>query len=178
MINPPLPEPSHVSLADDDLLRGFPLSKLMVRVGGRHAPYGFLLWESSVALARWIAAKPELLRGKGVLELGAGVGLPGLVARSLGASVTQTDHLPQTLALSSLNGMHNGVDRVHRFAADWAVAPTTAIATMLLECGSVLIRQLLALGYRSGASPSTEASGGTTDALCSHRALPGYPIRD
>ena len=153
MINPPLPEPSHVSLADDDLLRGFPLSKLLVRVGGRlwhircakeqhrllaafdvleHAPYGFLLWESSVALARWIAAKPELVRGKGVLELGAGVGLPGLVARSLGAKVTQTDHLPQALALSSLNGMHNGVDRVHRFAADWRTWDHSQLHDMIL----------------------------------------------
>jgi predicted nicotinamide N-methyase len=84
-----------------------------------HAPYGLLLWESSVALARWIAAQPELVAGKRVLELGAGVGLPGLVAQSLGAKVAQTDHLPEALALSAANEVANGSHGVQRFIADW-----------------------------------------------------------
>ena len=46
-----------------------------------HFPYGFLLWESAVGLARHLAAHPELVAGKTVLELGAGVGLPGTVSR-------------------------------------------------------------------------------------------------
>src|SRR5262245_33452821 len=57
------------------------------------APYGLLLWESAVALARSLHRRPTLVANKQVLELGAGVGLPGLVARSLGAEVWQTDHL-------------------------------------------------------------------------------------
>ena len=62
-----------------------------------HFPYGFLLWEASVALARKLAANPSLVAGKRVLELGAGVGLaPGIVARSLGAEVWQTDHQATT----------------------------------------------------------------------------------
>jgi predicted nicotinamide N-methyase len=121
-------------------LRGFPLNTLGVWVGSRlwrvrcaedqhrllaatknleQAPYGFLLWESSVALSRWLAVRPELVRGKRVLELGAGVGLAGLVAQSLGASVTQTDHLPEALALSQLNATENGIEGVRRQQADW-----------------------------------------------------------
>jgi predicted nicotinamide N-methyase len=45
-----------------------------------HIPYGFLLWESAVALANLLAAQPDLVRDKRVLELGAGMGLPGLSA--------------------------------------------------------------------------------------------------
>ena len=65
-----------------------------------HFPYGFLLWEASVALAPKLAANPNLVAGKRVLELGAGVGLPGIVARSLGAEVWQTDHQARVRALA------------------------------------------------------------------------------
>jgi methyltransferase-like protein 23 len=54
------------------------------------APYGLLLWESAVALARSLHTRSTLVENKQVLELGAGVGLPGLVARSLGAEVWLT----------------------------------------------------------------------------------------
>src|SRR5262245_58043795 len=49
------------------------------------APYGLLLWQSAVALARLVQTRSTLVESKQVLDLGAGVGLPGLVARSLGA---------------------------------------------------------------------------------------------
>lgn len=84
-----------------------------------HFPYGFLLWESAVGLARHLAAHPELVAGKRVLELGAGVGLPGLVARSLGAEVSQTDHQPGALSLIRINAADNGLPPPRTFIADW-----------------------------------------------------------
>jgi len=84
-----------------------------------HFPYGFLLWESAVGLARHLAAHPELVAGKTVLELGAGVGLPGLVARSLGAEVWQTDHQPGALSLLRINAADNGLPPPQTFLADW-----------------------------------------------------------
>jgi predicted nicotinamide N-methyase len=84
-----------------------------------HFPYGFLLWESGVGLARHLAAHPELVAGKSILELGAGVGLSGLVAQSLGGSVWQSDHQPGTLSLARINAEQNGVAGVHCFLADW-----------------------------------------------------------
>ena len=84
-----------------------------------HFPYGFLLWESAVGLARYLASAPNLIAGKRVLELGAGVGLPGLVAQSLGADVRQTDHQPGALALIRVNAADNGLPPPHTFLADW-----------------------------------------------------------
>ena len=83
------------------------------------APYGLLLWESAVALARSLHHRSMLVANKQVLELGAGVGLPGLVARSLGAEVWQTDHLPAALEIAQLNARANDVGGIRRFAADW-----------------------------------------------------------
>lgn len=42
-------------------------------------------WPSSFVLSNYIASHPELVQNKCVLELGAGVGLPGLVSAALGA---------------------------------------------------------------------------------------------
>lgn len=84
-----------------------------------HFPYGFLLWESAVGLSRHLTAHPLLVEGKRVLELGAGVGLPGLVARALGAEVWQTDHQAGALLLAETNAEQNGVTGLHRFVADW-----------------------------------------------------------
>ena len=84
------------------------------------APYGLLLWESAVALARSLHRRPTLVANKQVLELGAGVGLPGLVARSLGAEVWQTDHLTAALEIARLNARANDVGGIRQFTADWA----------------------------------------------------------
>ena len=83
------------------------------------APYGLLLWESAVALARSLHHRSMLVANKQVLELGAGVGLPGLVARSLGAEVWQTDHLPAALEIAQLNARANDVGGIRQFTADW-----------------------------------------------------------
>lgn len=84
-----------------------------------HFPYGFLLWESAIGLARYMEAHPERVRRRRVLELGAGLGFAGLVARSLGAQVWQTDHLPLTLALARLNAKKNDIEGIEQFVADW-----------------------------------------------------------
>lgn len=82
-------------------------------------PYGLLLWESAVALAQELQHCPEVLAGRRVLELGAGVGLPGLVACSLGAQVLQTDKAAEALRLAALNEQENGLSGVQRALADW-----------------------------------------------------------
>src|SRR5690348_2982337 len=56
-----------------------------------HLPYGVALWPAAIALAYEIASRNDAFAGKTVLELGAGTGLPGILAASLGAQVVQTD---------------------------------------------------------------------------------------
>lgn len=61
---------------------------------------GTTVWDASIVLAKWIEknarrgselSRPKLAGGKRVLELGAGMGLGGLSAAALGASVDLTD---------------------------------------------------------------------------------------
>lgn len=81
--------------------------------------YGFLLWESAVGLATQLTQQAAQVQSKEVLELGAGVGLPGLVARNLGAHVRQTDYQADALALAAWNAQQNGITGIETFLADW-----------------------------------------------------------
>jgi len=83
-------------------------------------PYGVALWPGAIALAHEIAARPDAPRGLRVLELGAGTGLPGIVAAKLGAHVVQTDKQQAALSLGGINAERNAVHIVEHRLADWA----------------------------------------------------------
>jgi predicted nicotinamide N-methyase len=89
-------------------------------------PYGVALWPAAIALAHEIAARGDDARGRHVLELGAGTGLPGIVAASLGARVVQTDRQQAALALGRLNVERNGVAGIEHRLADWTAWNDTA----------------------------------------------------
>jgi predicted nicotinamide N-methyase len=83
-------------------------------------PYGVVLWPSAIALAHELAARgADALAGKTVLELGAGTGLPGIVAASLGARVVQTDGQELALEVCKRNSRGNDVGGIEHRLADW-----------------------------------------------------------
>ena len=83
-------------------------------------PFGLMLWESAPVLAEALAERPQLVAGRRVLELGAGVGLAGLVARHLGAAqVRQTDTSEEALALCAMNAELNEIEGIDIARGDW-----------------------------------------------------------
>jgi len=86
----------------------------------RHlTPYGAALWPSAIALAHQLAAMGDGLAGLRVLELGSGTGLPGIVAASFGAQVTQTDRHEIAMSLCRRNAAANGITGIDYRLADW-----------------------------------------------------------
>lgn len=81
-------------------------------------PFGLLLWESAIALARHLASS-DGLGGRRLLEIGAGTGLAGLAAMRRGARVRQTDHLDVAIALCRHNAAVNGLAGIDADLADW-----------------------------------------------------------
>jgi len=80
-------------------------------------PYGIVLWPAAIALAHEVASRT--FAGARVLELGAGTGLPGLVAASLGARVMQTEIQPVAMFVCKKNAERNGITTVQHRAGDW-----------------------------------------------------------
>lgn len=70
-------------------------------------PYWAELWHSALALSEFCAASPLVCPGAAVLEIGCGLGLPGLVCLRRGAAVTFSDHDAQGLATAELNARVN-----------------------------------------------------------------------
>ena len=61
-------------------------------LGGAKKSIPNIAWHSGVALARWLARNENVVRGADVVEIGAGLGAPGLAAAAFGASaVVLTD---------------------------------------------------------------------------------------
>jgi predicted nicotinamide N-methyase len=90
------------------------------RVLRNRVPYGVALWPAAIALAHDVAARAAALRGRQLLELGAGTGLPGIVAAAFGAQVTQTDRHELALEVCRRNGELNGAGGIAHRLADWA----------------------------------------------------------
>lgn len=83
-------------------------------------PYGIALWSSTVALAQELILRAENFSGKQILELGAGTGLPGIVAASLKArKVVQTDRNNLSLTLCKRNCELNDIKTIEHRLEDW-----------------------------------------------------------
>lgn len=89
---PPSPKPT---TAVHILLDGLPLT---VRLVGHNPLWGHHLWNAGRVTSTYFEKRPELVRGKTVLELGAAAGVPSMLASKLGAKkVVVTDYPDNSL---------------------------------------------------------------------------------
>lgn len=87
-------------------------------INEEETPLWVELWPSALALAR-LLGEGESLAGKSVLELGAGLGLPGVVAAIRGANVLQTDYVAEALKVAQETAKMNNVEHLRTAVADW-----------------------------------------------------------
>lgn len=74
-------------------------------------PYWSFCWASGLVLARWLAERPEWVRGKRVLDFGAGSGVAAIAAAKAGAvEVVACDLDPLALAACQANAALNEVE--------------------------------------------------------------------
>ncbi|XP_053194143.1 methyltransferase-like protein 23 [Scomber japonicus] len=83
--------------------------------------YGMYVWPCAVVLAQYLWSRREELRDKTVLELGAGVSLPGVVAASCSATVILSDdaNRPPCLQNCRRSCEANGLSDVRVVGLTW-----------------------------------------------------------
>ncbi|GIL61774.1 hypothetical protein Vafri_16165 [Volvox africanus] len=82
-------------------------------------PYWTRAWPSAIALAATLMQRPELVAGKVVADLGAGLGLAGMAAAMAGAKeVVLLDREPAALQCALLSAAATGLDSDSDFNED------------------------------------------------------------
>jgi predicted nicotinamide N-methyase len=83
-------------------------------------PHWADLWHGGAALASDIFARPELVRGKRVIDLGCGLGIAGIAAAMVGArEVVMTDREERALWCALAGCKANGVRDVREMPREW-----------------------------------------------------------
>lgn len=85
-------------------------------------PFWSRLWESSIVLAHILADSPERHGGR-LLELGAGLGAPGLVASAAGYEVVLGDYEEFILDFQRVSAAASNVESVEPTFFDWLNPP-------------------------------------------------------
>lgn len=88
-------------------------------------PFWIKLWESALVLAELIAKLP-VKPGDRLLELGAGLGAPGLAAAAVGHAVTLSDYEPLILDFQRINAAASNLTNVECTIIDWKNPPQLA----------------------------------------------------
>ncbi|EMD31946.1 hypothetical protein CERSUDRAFT_109118 [Gelatoporia subvermispora B] len=107
---PPSPEPTVVTYVRERIgthkaANVDDWEKIDIRLVGSHPLWGHYLWNAARAFATYLDERQELYRGRAVLELGAGGGLPSLVTAKNGAQLAVVTDYPDATLMNNLN--HN-----------------------------------------------------------------------
>jgi predicted nicotinamide N-methyase len=103
-----------------------------------YMPYWAYLWPSALVLAEWVACEPWAERPDGAialeaLEIGCGLGLPGLVAVARGRRVQFSDHDPAPLEFVARSAAENrfGPGQYSIRHLDWRSLPDERFSIIL-----------------------------------------------
>lgn len=101
-----------------------------------YVPYWADLWPASRMLAKAILQEPWQ-PGTQALEVGCGLGLPGIVALSMGVTVTFSDYDACALHFAARNARLNGYENFRTLQVDWRAPPAELRVPVLLAADLV-----------------------------------------
>lgn len=113
----------------DELLRK---SKDHPDVINENIPYWGELWPSAIGLSQFITENASLIADKNIIEIGCGLGLPGIVASLLGGNVILTDYLPAALNFAEYNWKLNFASTPDLRLLDWRNIENVSPSDVLL----------------------------------------------
>ena len=85
-------------------------------------PFWIRLWEAAIVLSEYISGMPAQ-PGTSLLEIGAGLGAPGLTAAKVGYEVTLSDYEDMILDFERINAAASHLQNVECLMLDWLNPP-------------------------------------------------------
>ena len=93
---------------------------------------GLRIWPGAELLARFLGSFPrDALAGVTCLEVGSGVGLPGLIATSLCSYVIISDRVAEVLQLADCNIVDNKIANACSYDLEWSAENVSALLNSL-----------------------------------------------
>jgi len=143
-----------------------------------------VVWPVAIRMARYLCNHPELVRGKTVLELGAGIGIVGAAAAALGARRTVITDCEEALPLLRRNkerlaeaGVTVEIAKLY-----WGDASDHACVLGLLEEGKgfdvIVGSDILIAGFDTDLLWASCEALGSRDAAETATVLVGYEFRE
>ena len=102
------------------------------RINNIPFPYWSRVWPSAIALSRFLLSHPQYTNNKTVLELGAGLGLPSIVAAGNAIKVISSDNVPEAISIIQQSATHNGLQNLLVQLLDWNMLPENFETDVLL----------------------------------------------
>jgi len=102
-------------------------------------PFWVKLWEAAMILSYVLASLPEP-KGKTLLEIGAGLGAPGITAAACGFDVTLSDYEDIIMDFQKVSVAASGLGNVHCSHLDW-LHPPEMEPFDILAAAEVLFRE-------------------------------------
>lgn len=85
-------------------------------------PFWIRLWDAAIVLSYLLSSLPDT-KDKTLLEVGAGLGAPGLAAAACGMDVTITDYEELIMDFQQVSAAASGLDTVNFQLLDWLAPP-------------------------------------------------------
>jgi len=99
---------------------------------GAHFPYWAKIWPAAIGMCNFISAHSSLIRGKKVVELAAGLGLPSLLAAAHAAEVCCSDYLQDAIDVIDRSIAINEYNNIYTRLLNWHHLPDSLHTDVLL----------------------------------------------
>lgn len=95
-------------------------------------PYWSKVWPAAIGLARFLIHHPCYIRGKKVVELAAGLGLPAVVATQHATFVIASDYMDEAVTAMQQTVAYNHLQNMQVQLLDWYTLPADLTTDILL----------------------------------------------
>jgi len=106
--------------------------KELYQKGENAFPFWSQLWPAALALSEFLVLHSHYIKNKNVLELGAGLGLPSIIAAPYAASVLCTDLIPEAVNIAKRSAGYNHLRNFKTAVISWQHLPVDLKADVLL----------------------------------------------
>jgi predicted nicotinamide N-methyase len=96
------------------------------------SPYWARVWPAAIGLCHFLQENLHYIQNKRVLELAAGLGLPGIFCAAYTHKVCISDIEPQAVELARQSALHNKLVNVDCRVINWNDVPEVAVPDVLL----------------------------------------------